>query len=282
MTPTSTDRPRLRSGSVELEVAPAEGGRVSGLTVDGWDVLVREARTVIDWGSYAMVPWAGRLRDGILRWRGREWQFPLTSPPNAIHGTLLWQPWRVIGGADGGSELVLGADLAEPWPFGGRAVQLLRLTPDQLSMTLEVHATREPMPVIVGWHPWFRRRLRRADGHESEPLAIDLHAGAMLEADPPGIPTGRRVPVPPGPWDDTFVDLWADPVVRWPGALEVSVASPAATHWVVFTGETFGVCVEPQTGPPNGLNGGDLGAPAVVEPGTALVATASISWRSAA
>lgn len=263
-----------------MEVSPADGGRIAGLEVDGWDVLVREPRTVIGWGAYAMVPWAGRLRDGVLRWREGEWSFPRTMPPHAIHGTLLWQPWRVIGGGDGGRELVLGADLGDPWPFGGRAVHRLALSEDRLSMTLEVRATRTAMPVVVGWHPWFRRRLCRPDGSESTGVELDIRAEAMLEVDPPGIPTGRLLPPSAGPWDDTFVGLDSPPVVRWPEVLEVTVDSPDASHWVVYTEEPFGVCVEPQTGPPNGLNRDAAGGARVLESGQALVAGASISWRS--
>jgi galactose mutarotase-like enzyme len=98
----------------------------------------------------------------------------------------------------------------------------------------------------------------------------------MLRRGPDGIPTGEVVrPIPPEPWDDCFVELDRSPAVRWPGALEVTVASDAA-WWVVFTEREEGVCVEPQTGPPNGLNTGEC---AVVEPGRPLVATMSIGWR---
>jgi aldose 1-epimerase len=279
MSRTVTDHPILRAGAVELEVSPADGGRLARLVVDGWDVLVPERSRAIGWGAYAMVPWAGRLEDSVLRWRGREWSFPATMPPHAIHGLLLWQPWRLIGGADGGRDLVLGADLGEPWPFGGRVVHRLTVSEDRLDMTLEVHATRDAMPVIVGWHPWFRRRLSHADGRASADVEVSIDATSMLEVDPPGIPTGRLLAPSVGPWDDTFVGLRRDPVVRWPGTLEVTMSSPDATHWVVYTEEPEGVCVEPQTGPPNGLNRVVAGGPRILEAGETLTASATIAWR---
>ena len=277
MQPAPIERPSLRAGPAVIEVSPADGGRIASLVVDGWDVLVSERRSVIGWGCYPLVPWAGRLRDGRLDWRGETFTLPATMPPHAIHGTLLWQPWEVIGG-DGGTELVLGADLGDPWPFGGRVVHRLLITPDALSMQLEVHATRKAMPVIVGWHPWFRRQARGPGGGSAE-VELAFRAGAMLEVDPPGIPTGRRRPPSVGPWDDTFVELAGPPVVRWPGALELSIVSPDASHWVVYTEEPEGVCVEPQTGPPNGLNEGPAGGPRVLEPGDTLSVSASIRWR---
>ena len=52
--------------------------------------------------------------------------------------------------------------LAAPWPFGGRAIHRVTLTPGGLRAELEVHAGDRPMPAIVGWHPWFRARAPRS------------------------------------------------------------------------------------------------------------------------
>jgi len=271
---------RLRAAGAEVDVDPVHGGRVAGLRVDGWDLLVRRGRTAIDWGCYLMVPWAGRLREARLDWRGGTWQLPRSLPPHAIHGTLFDVPWTLVGVQDGAATCELAADLTEPWPFGGRAGQRISIGPDRLRLEVRVEAADHAMPVIVGWHPWFVRRLAPLSGRP-EPGAVELafEAGAMLAADPPAIPSGARVPVPPGPWDDTFVDVAGPPVVRWPGALELSLHAPEAIAWVVFTQRDEGICVEPQTGAPNGLNGGPLGVPPVLEPGQALEASFELRWR---
>jgi aldose 1-epimerase len=46
----------------------------------------------------------------------------------------------------------------------------------------------------------------------------------MLERDADGIPTGVRVGVPPGPWDDCFVGVEWRVSLRWPCALRLEVA----------------------------------------------------------
>ena len=231
----------LRAGSAAVDVMPEAGGRLGGLVVDGWDLLVRHGPTPIDFGCYPMVPWAGRLRDGVLRWRGAQWRFPPTMPPHAIHGTLLQQPWDVIDGGEGSRSVVLGASLEAPWPFGGSVRQRIELSETGLGLALEVTAGARAMPIIMGWHPWFvRQLLPRDDGAVAAPVELAFTAGAMLAASPPGIPDGRRVPPPPGPWDDTFVDLADDPVVRWRGAVELALRSPEATAWVVFTEQRRG------------------------------------------
>jgi aldose 1-epimerase len=153
----------------------------------------------------------------------------------------------------------------------------VRLAADTLHAELEVHAGDRPMPAIVGWHPWFPRVLRDASGAAAgEPLVVDLAAGGMLRRGPDGLPTGEVVrPIPPGPWDDCFVEVAGSPGIHWPGALEVRIASDVPC-WVVYTEREDAVCVEPQTGPPNGLNTGEC---AVVEPGSPLLAAMAITWR---
>lgn len=186
-----------------------------------------------------MVPWARRVRDGVLRWSGEEHRLPThLVPPHAIHGTLLETPWEVV--EVGPDRATMAVDLGPPWPFRGRAVHRISLTPGSLYAELEIHAGDRPMPAIVGWHPWFPRVLRDA-------------AGAAV---------GQPV----------VVDLAAAPGVHWPGALEVQFESDAPCG-VVYTEHETGVCVEPQTGPPNGLNTGEH---ALVEAGAPPVAAMTV------
>jgi aldose 1-epimerase len=271
-----SSRIALRAEDVEAVLDPAAGGRIASIRVDGLELLVTEGPGPVAWGCYPMVPWAGRVRDGVLRWRGEEHRLPTNVlPPHAIHGTLLETAWQVM---DAGSDAAtLAADLAAPWPFGGRAIHRITLSPGSLRAELEVQAGDRPMPAIVGWHPWFPRLLRDGTGAAvGEPVVVDLDAGAMLRRGADGLPDGAMVrPIPPGPWDDCFVDLAAAPGVHWPGALEVRIASDAP-WWVVYTENPTGVCVEPQTGPPNGLNTAEH---VVVAPGVPLVASMALGWR---
>ena len=267
---------QLRAGPAEAVVDPAAGGRITSLRVEGLELLLPFEGVPLVGGLYPMVPWAGRLRDGVLRWQGEAHRFPAhVTPPHAIHGTLLESPWEVVTTAP--AEALLAADLVAPWPFGGRVTHRLCIEPDALRARLRVEAGNAPMPVIAGWHPWFARALRDAAGRTvGSAIAVDLEAGAMLRRGPDGLPDGEQVrPVPPGPWDDCFVEISGDPGVHWPGGLEVRIASDAS-WWVVYTGHPDGVCVEPQTGPPDGLNTGEC---AIVRPGEPLVVSMTINWR---
>jgi galactose mutarotase-like enzyme len=250
---------RLTSDDATLAIDTERGGRIRSLVVAGRELIIWERLRTIDWGSYPMAPFAGRLRDGVFEFHGHTYRLPATEGPNAIHGTTLDQDWAAI---DAGTIVV---ELADPWPFRGRVTQQFELHPDRLDATMTLDAD-EPMPAVLGWHPWF---IRRIDGVDAE---LEFRAARMYERGPDGLPTGHLVAPPPPPWDDCFVDVSEGPTVRWPGLLEVTLESDAS-HWVVYTGDPDGLAIEPQTGPPDGPNI----EPHVVVPGSPL--TLHITWR---
>jgi aldose 1-epimerase len=117
------------------------------------------------------------------------------------------------------------------------------------------------MPATLGWHPWFRR-----------PVELAFAARSMYERDADGMPSGQLVTPPPGPWDDCFTGVDLPPVLRFAGGPTVEISSDC-DHWVVYTEPQHALCVEPQSGPPDGFTL----APYVVEPGAPLVR--HMTWR---
>ena len=261
-----TDRLELSAPGASATVDLVAGGRLASLVIAGHEILKTAGDGPITWGSFPMVPFAGRVRDAILRFEGQDLSLPPNMPPHSIHGTVLDRRWVVVG------ESTIVTDLGPGWPFAGRAVQRFELGADHLTCRLELHAD-EPMPASIGWHPYFRRRLDGVDGS----LGLELDAGAMLVRDAAGIATDEAVEPGPGPWDDCFIDIRRPPVVRWPGFLELTVESDCPA-WVVYTVPEDAVCVEPQTAPPNAVNSD----PTVVLPGAPLIAEMTWRWRSLA
>jgi aldose 1-epimerase len=267
---------RLTAPRVEAVIDLINGGRIASFVVDGRELLVTHDPDTFRWGAYPMAPYAGRVRRARFEFRGRSHRLPIGIPPHAIHGTVLHRRWRRLG--DDAIETDLGPD----WPFAGRVVQRFALTAGRFELRMELHA-HEPMPASIGWHPWFARRPERigAGGPKAgEPVAtaeLDLDAGAIYEKDADGITTRRRLPPPPGPWDECFTDLRRPPVVRWPGFLEHTLESDCR-DWVVFTEPADALCIEPQTAPPGAL---EVDA-AVVEPGAPSTATMTWRWRTLA
>ena len=253
----------LTAGDAEVTVLPGNGGRVGGLRVGGVELLRQGER----FGCFPMVPWCGRTRDGRFRDGAAEHQLPLNSPPHAIHGTARDGAWRTARTSK--DEAVITYDLVEPWPWPGRVTQVFALTEDSLSLTMAVEAHGDSFPAQIGWHPWFNRNLGADD------VRLDFTAAWQEERGDDHLPNGNRVDPRPGPWDDCFgVPDGVDVTLTWPGRLQLKVTS--REEWVVIYDEQeAAVCVEPQTGPPNGLNT----LPRLVTPIEPLEATTVWSWR---
>ena len=252
----------LTAGDAEVDVLPGNGGRVGGLRVGGVELLRQGER----FGCFPMVPWCGRIREGRFRDGATVRQMPLNAPPHAMHGTARDAAWRVA--RTGADEAVLTYDLAEPWPYPGRVTQQFALTADSLTLTMSVETYESSFPAQIGWHPWFNRSLGGAD------VAIGFAPAWQEERGEDHLPTGHRVDPEPGPWDDCFgMPGGVDVTLTWPGQLELRVTS--REEWVVvYDEQREAVCVEPQTGPPDGLNT----HPRLVTPLEPLEASTTWAW----
>jgi aldose 1-epimerase len=236
----------LAEGDIRCRIAAGAGGRVGSLEVHGTEVLVTgdSSSPPMQWGSFPMVPYAGRVRDGRFEHEGTEYRLPIDLAPHAIHGTAYQRPWTVEAVDDRSVELRI--DLGDTWPLGGWAHQRISLSDGVLRCELAVTAADRSMPAQVGWHPWFRK-----------PSAARLRFGAMYERDDVGIPSGAIVSPPSGPWDDCFVEPLTTPSLTIPGergtpTVEVLITSDCS-HWVVYDRPDHATCVEPQSGPPDGF-----------------------------
>jgi aldose 1-epimerase len=138
---------------------------------------------------------------------------------------------------------------------------------------MSVETYDDSFPAQIGWHPWFNRNLGGGEG--TEDVRVDFTAAWQEERGDDHLPTGRRIDPKPGPWDDCFgMPDGVDVTLTWPGQLELNVAS--REHWVVvYDEQEAAVCVEPQTGPPNGLNT----LPRLVTPIDPLEAATTWTWR---
>lgn len=258
---------RLRAGDAEVTVRPDQGCRLSSLRLGGTELLRQGER----FGSFVMAPWCGRMRQARFRDGGRLHQLPADNGPHAIHGTVRHQRWRTV--QTGATAAAFVCELGEPWPYAGRVTQLVELAEDggSLTLTLGVETLGDSFPAQAGWHPWFLRSLAPGDPE----VRVDFTAEWQEERGADHLPTGRRIDPQPGPWDDCFgMPDGVSATLTWPERLELTVASRA--EWaVVYDEQPEAVCVEPQTGPPDGLNS----HPRLVTPLEPLEVATTWSWR---
>lgn len=262
----------LVTAAARLQVIPADGGRWVSLQVAGHELLTGVELTGVEpqflHGCYPMAPFAGRMGYGRLLWQRAKHQLPLTAGHHAMHGTVLTASWHVESLTT--RSVTLTTDLGCAWPYSGQASQRLALTDGGLTALLTLTA-EEAMPVTLGFHPWFRRRL------DSGSIAVlELHAQSMYERGADGLPTGQLIATPPGPWDDCFVGA-NTAKLRWPGTVSLELRSNH-DHWVVFDEHRDAVCIEPQTGPPNAVA---LGQAKTLEAGQSCTLEFSLAWSTA-
>jgi galactose mutarotase-like enzyme len=245
---------------VTATVEPRAGGRLGSLVIAGRERLITEANPdallpAVTWGSFAMLPWVGRMRDGRLDWDGTHRTLRRDFGAHAIHGATYDARWDVVTADDHAVELVHRLGVLTRWPFRGEARQWVTLTPDALDLAIEIRADT-PMPVGAGWHPWFRR-------YQGEPITVTLAAPAVLETTPDMIPTGSVIPLTATTdlrqprdigrrrLDHAYVRVDGSPTIAWADLVLSIVAAPLRS--VVVHSTATAVCVEPQSQWPDAI-----------------------------
>lgn len=249
----------LEAGDAFVTIDADAGGRVAQIEVGG-RALLHDDRSggPLTWGSYPMVPWAGRIRHGTFTFDGVTHQMPLNLTPHAIHGTTFEMPWEVVDAGRDYCEM----RCALAWPLGGVSHQHLTLTAGGLTCLLGVLAQQHALPAVVGWHPNFRK-----------PARAELAFARMYRRDDEFIAVAELVDPRPHPWDDCFVEPLG-PLRLMYDDLTVTVDSDC-DHWVVFDALDDLTAVEPQSGPPDAFT---IGGAVRLEPGELLQRRMTVAW----
>jgi aldose 1-epimerase len=251
----------LRRGELAVTIYPEDGCRITSLCARGFELLRQwnPQRRAFQYGCFPMVPWVGRMRSGRLCFAGNEYPLPVNKPPHALHGMACFGPWRTLVADESAAEFEFA--LGQPWPWGGRVTQRIELADDALKTTLSISTDGEVFPAAAGWHPWFAKWIGDAAyvakapvGEADDQLQIAFAADWQEEPGADELPTGRRIALRDGPWDDCFgFDDGVRAALRWPGKIELEVTSPAS-RLVVFDKPADAACVNPMSGPPDGVN----------------------------
>lgn len=255
----------LNAGSTSCGIAPGMGCSIVHFrTTDGG--------TALDWmrpydprragappaaasGCFPLVPYSGRIANGVLLWRGTRYRLPtgLLGDAHALHGIGWVERWTADVVAAG--RATFSIDYSGPdWPFPFKAVLDFALSERALAVSMRIGNTGTiDMPVGIGLHPTFAgpgislradaRTVWNIDGEKlfadsaRVPPRWDFRAGAPL--------VGTALEHGFTDWDGRFVLTWRGRRRR----LAVA-ASQALRHLVIYSkaydeGGTGFVCVEP-------------------------------------
>jgi aldose 1-epimerase len=287
---------RLRDTTrdVTLVVMPSVGNMAVQMTVKGAQVLrfpyssLDEVRRTPKFsGIPFMAPWANRLEERGFRFGDRHYVFNMElgniRGEHPIHGLVTFAPWHVVDvSADGASSWVTSRldFYREPrwiaqFPFAHSIEVTYRLRDGAVEVATRVtNLSTEPMPVAIGFHPYFQL----TDSPRDE-WTLSLAARNEWLLSPDKLPTGetrplanrfpdpQHIPLRGADLDDVYGDLARDDkgnatmaiqgraqrleVTLGPNYRAVVIYAPAS--------DPKFVCIEPMAGITNAINLGQRG-----------------------
>lgn len=242
----------IRCGEQQLVFDTALAGRAISWKYQGIELLGASGPELVEFGFYPMLPWAGRLADNSVSVNGELIQQKINYQGWAIHGLSFDNPltsWSVQ--TDEHATTFSGVQRIVGWMEDLETTFTWTIDEHSLETTIEVKPISEVSSrVVVGWHPWFRKSL----GSGSPAVLKIVDAQLLTKVD--SLPTGELVDfdVMLGPFDDALIVPSKTVVIEWPEALQLRITH--SHEWfVIYDGNRDLICVEPQTGAPNALNG---------------------------
>jgi aldose 1-epimerase len=298
-TVTLTDR----QTDTVVTVVPSVGNIATGMRVKGHNVLRYQHASLADFrarpgqtGIPFMGPWIGRLDEQAFYANGRRHPFDMAlgnvRGEVPIHGFLTASDlWRVTAVEATAAAAVVTSRLEvyrqpawmRQWPFAHTVEITYRLADGVLEVVTAVeNLSAEPMPLSIGFHPYFQLTDAPRDAWQ---IAVAARTRWILDARK--LPTGQTEPTEnllPGPrvslrdysLDEVFTDLVRDGEGRatmtvWGQAQRLDVVlGPGYRTVVVWAPNPSGkgrggqgdsppaernfICFEPMAALANGLN----------------------------
>jgi aldose 1-epimerase len=273
--------------------APSLGNNSYDMTVKGKRVFWSPYMTLGEFkakpamlGNPFLAPWANRLDQEAYWANGKKYllnadlkNYRRDGNGKPIHGMLVYAPWQVAGlkaddkHAEATSRLEFwkNPDWMAQFPFAHTIEMTYRLENGVLEIdtVVENHAS-EPMPISIGYHPYFQ-----VNDAPRDQWKVHVAAKEHLVLSPLLIPTGETKPVALSnpvslegtQLDDVFGALERDAQGRaefWVQGKSEKVSviyGPKYTVAVVYapSGRSF-ICFEPMSGPTNAFNLAHTGA----------------------
>ena len=240
----------IEYGAQRFRWAPEIGGRLESWLIDGIELLGKAGDHPVEFGMYAMAPWAGRIRNNTIHAQdmkplGVDLQGDFHADINyqmwALHGTCFTDP---LDHVEVEGNVVRMQQKIPRWPWEAELVTEWTLLDNGVEINLSLDS-QEASPAILGWHPWFWKTLRGSQAQWSiDSAAVAVRDGAFV--------TGEWVPqsATSGPYDDVFHSPLNTAIIQWPDVLTLSICS-SHPWFVVFDERNDVLCVEPQSNIPN-------------------------------
>jgi aldose 1-epimerase len=204
---------RDTSRKVEVRVVPSLGHNAYSMKINGREIFWTPSEKLSDavakpalMGNPFLAPWANRI-DGMSFWangkerklNGATGNLRLDQNGLPIHGLVLYTDrWKVAGATASASAATLRSRLelnnVPEWmgqfPFPHAIDMTYRLSQGELEIVTEIeNLGSEPMPVAIGYHPYYRLEGGR------DAWTVRIPAREHVELSSKLVPTGKRTPV---------------------------------------------------------------------------------------
>jgi len=233
---------------ISISIDLDQGARLTSVQWQDMQFAVPFRGQDYTWGWFSMVPFAGRIRDGVVKnLEGDKYQLPINfDPPHASMGLGATSSWEDLG---------TGAQYLElPSPFNGASVtQRYEILDNAIRWSLEYEANGCSFPVTLGFNPWFARDIGKGSSAE-----VIFKAKKIFQKGYDNLPTGELILPTKPPWDDTFTEIIDAPLIVWQGAAQVSMVFDSP-YFMLNSQDDEGICVGPVTAPPDAHNLGIFG-----------------------
>ncbi len=258
----------------QLILDPEHGGAIREFSCAHRHVLrptpITATSDPFELACFPMVPFVNRVADGRFQFGGRRVQLARnwTQEPHPLHGQGWHSPWAVTQVSASGARLQFEGGGNE-WPWRYRAEQRFALEPNGLTIGLSTeNLGTEPMPVMLGLHPYFHDAARtRLQARLPRLWRIDQAALPLEEIDTPvewGFDQAR--PVTAVPLDHCFAGWNGAATLYAPEhTIHLQASNCSFLHVYVPAGRDF-FCLEPQSAAAGVLGRGGAGVE-VVPPG---------------
>jgi aldose 1-epimerase len=215
--------------------------------------------------SFLMLPWANRIRDGLLRFERQGWQLQTTKDDGtARHGDVRKRPWQVLESSEKSIRMRLNSWDFPDFNYPFRLSTELNFRLDESDFIWEVTLRNEAehsFPAGFGFHPYFVR-------HGESWLQIPCNQQYLLNK---AMPDAAPIPIKPeldfrkarpipdtGQFDDLLTGREGDAPLRliykdWQEALEIH-ADRLYKHVILYSAEDGTIAIEPQTNANDGFN----------------------------
>lgn len=268
------------SRKMEVTIVPSMGNNSVSFTVAGKEYFWSPEMTLAEWkakpgmrGNPFLAPWANRIGGWAYWANGKKYllnrelgNVRADQNQNPIHGMLTYaSDWQVVEKSTGDGAFVRSRLQFSKWPdrmaqfpFAHTIDMTYRLKDGKLEVETAIqNYAAAPMPVAIGYHPYFQ-----LPGVPRDEWTVKIPARDHLELSAQLIPNGGKLPMPsPNPFplkgnllDDVFTGLERgddgnSTFVIAGGAERLSIVmGPKFTVGVVYSPKTSTfICIEPMS-----------------------------------